>query len=296
MNLHELHQTNAATIRETCKERLESLEHWLRRLIDDLLTSAYGDYFNYMDEAENRVIKKKVAEDAANRASAEPKRFPRAIDAVFLNDAIDILCRPDLYKKHFRPALELAFPEGAKEARTFMSRLIAPRNHLAHANAISVRQAEQIICYSNDVIESLKSYYLDNGMQQDYNVPLILKSTDSFGNVFTRSQMTDSGTGLLIDLKGDLTATLRPDDTLTVELEVDPSFDAECYSLEWTSSKGITHSEITHNKISIPITNKQVGERFDVQCRLTTTNEWHRMQGYDDLLILVYKVLPPIGG
>jgi hypothetical protein len=88
---------------------------------------------------------------------------------------------------------------------------------------------------------------------------------------------------------------LRPGDTLTIEVEVDPSFDVENYTLSWSSIKSWSDSRITGTKVVIPITNKQVGQQFDVQCRLTSNKDWHRMgMGADDFLMLYYKVLPPL--
>lgn len=55
-------------IRSLCKEKIESLEHWLRRLIDDTLTPIYGDYFLYSDQSGNRLIKKSLAEQVARNA------------------------------------------------------------------------------------------------------------------------------------------------------------------------------------------------------------------------------------
>ena len=46
-----------AEIRSLCKEKIESLEHWLRRLIDDTLAPIYGDYFAHTDASGNRLVK-----------------------------------------------------------------------------------------------------------------------------------------------------------------------------------------------------------------------------------------------
>ena len=91
----------------------------------------------------------------------EPERFSRIIDAAILDDCINIICNPNLFRRHFREAFKTAFPVGDSrdETRIFLKRLIKPRNLLYHANPISVRQAEQVICYSHDIIESLKKYY-----------------------------------------------------------------------------------------------------------------------------------------
>ena len=284
-----------AEIRSLCKEKIESLEHWLRRLIDDTLAPIYGDYFAHTDASGNRLVKNALAQQVAARRAAEPLRYPRRIDAVLLEDAVDILCKPDLFKNHFQQALSAAFPDGREEARTFLTRLLVPRNNLAHANTISVRQAEQIICYSNDVIESLKGFYRAMGLQEAYNVPLILKVTDSFGNTFTRSQFDPCHDGgIMLNFVDKPHMHLRPGDTLTLEIEVDPAFDPSTYQVMWTSTKPGDSFPVTNTKAVIPITNSQVGLQCDIQCRVTTTKDWHRMHmGVDDFLMMHYKVLPP---
>lgn len=283
-------------IRTQCWEKIESLEHWLRRLIDDTLTPVYGDYFDFTDQAGNRLVKASLAQQVATRRASEPMRYPRNIDAVLLEDAVDIICKQDLYQKHFRQALRSAFPEGREEARTFLGRLLIPRNNLAHANAISVRQAEQIICYSNDLIDALKGYYRTLGMQETYNVPTILKVTDSFGHSFTRSQFgACHDGGIMMNFIDSPALFLRPGDILTLEVEVDPAFDSATYKLAWASTKQWGAASLDAAKAVIPITNKQVGQQFDVQCRVTSDKDWHRMHmGCDDFLMLYYKVLPPI--
>ena len=49
------------------------------------------------------------------------------------------------------------------------------------------------------------------------------------------------------------------------------------------------------SKIIIEIRENHVGMSFDLQCRLKTNKNWHRMsQGVDDLLVYKVRVLPPI--
>ena len=289
---YEMSRMKDVEIRSVCKEKIESLEHWLRRLIDETLTPIYGDYFSYCDPKGNRLINGNLTLHVEKRRASESIRYPRKIDAVLLEDAVNIICKPELFKHHFLIALKQAFPEGREEARTFLNRLLVPRNNLAHANAISTRQAEQIICYSNDVIESLKNHYRGLGMQQTYNVPLILKVTDSFGNVFTRSQfeLCDDG-AIKLSFIDKSHMFLRPGDMLTIEVEVDPAFDPSSYTFKWLFS-GREWSE-GGNKAVISITNQQVSEKSNVLCQLISNKDWHRMDGMDDFLWLQYKILPP---
>jgi len=279
-----------ADIRSVCKERIESLEHWLRRLIDEVLTAAYGNYFLHEDATTGRVIRKDIVESVRERREKEPGRYPREIDAVLLDNAIDIVRNPKLFSRHFRFALATAFPEGNNEARTFMSRIAAPRNNLVHANAISLRQAEQVICYVNDIIESMKIYYKEKGMENDYNVPLVLRITDSFGNTFMRSQCYASPEGSIAMNCHDKQGDIYPGDTLTVEVEVDPAY-TEDYELRWS----VAAEPITEigPKVAVQIANKHVGLQLGIVCTVVTKRDWHRMpQGKDDMVMLIYKVLP----
>ena len=283
-------------LRNLCREKLESLEHWLRRLIDETLTAEYGDYFSLTDSSGSRIIKKNFVDALENRMSREPDRYKRKIDAVLLDDAIDVLCKPSLYE-FFKPAFVGAFPEGRDEARTFLKRLIEPRNRLAHANAISQRQAEQVICYSNDVIDSLRLYYAAIGMHQEYNVPLILKVIDSFGNVFYRNQMSPSHINWLHkNLTTVSQCFLRPGDTLTVEVEVDPAFDRSEYTVSWRISPSQNPFQMVSNdlRVELHLSVQHVTESLMLECRIKSNQQWHRMGSEDDRLTLNYKVLPPI--
>ncbi len=269
-----LHMLNDNELRNLCREKLESLEHWLRRLIDQKLSAKYSDYFSYTDSAGNRIIKKGIVEELEMRVKGEPGRYSRKIDAVLLSDAVDIICKEQLYKCFFECALKAAFPNGGEEARTFMGRRLEPRNRLAHANPISLRQAEQVICYSNDIIDSIKGYYAEAGMQQEYNVPLILKVIDSFGNVFYRNQMHEDGNGGIFKiLRDDSRYFLRPGDILTVEVEVDPAFALNDYTISWSSSADLSLVISNSPKLTMNITPRHVAYSFSISCSIKSERE-----------------------
>jgi len=104
-----LQKVTDSELRSICKERIEALEHWLRRLIDDVLTPLYGDYFMHADAKGNRLIRGSLSQQVEERRAKEPSRYPRKIDAVLLEDAVDIICKPELFKNHFSKALYDAF-------------------------------------------------------------------------------------------------------------------------------------------------------------------------------------------
>lgn len=287
-------ENHGSAIRSDCRRRLESLELWLRRLIDELLSATYGDYWQHKDNRGNRLIAKSISESLEERVLREPTRYPRKVDAILLDDAISIICNPAIYAS-FRPALQNAFPEGQAEARTFLNRLLGPRNRLAHSNPISDHDALRVMCYSSDVISSIRDFYRQKGMQQEYNVPTILRFTDSFASSFHRDQMhkTASG-GMLLDFQQASDHELRPGDCLRCEIEIDPSFPIDSYTIEWMYVKSGRQVFSREPNAVLPITNAHVGERLTIRCNLIANQEWHRLDdGLDDWLQAIYRVLPP---
>src|SRR5690349_7773640 len=159
-----LYSMGEEELRAHCKQILESLEFWLRRIIHDTLLKEFGEkYIEAIRKNGDPLLNGRIRKKIAERIEAEPERYSRQIDASLLDHLVDIICHPDNYKNYFISAFEQAFPDGNAEARTFMSRLVDPRNRLYHGNSISVRTAEQIICYSHDIIESLKNHYVETG-------------------------------------------------------------------------------------------------------------------------------------
>jgi hypothetical protein len=279
--------------RSICKKEIENLENWLRRLVHESLSKEYGNnYLEHKDENNNYLINRKIIQNVNDRIKHEPKRFPRCIDAFFLSDLIYIICRDDLYNKFFTDPFFKAFPDGNNEARTFLARLEDPRNALSHAHPISNRQAEQVICYCRDIIDSLKEYYFKMGTEREYNVPRIIKVTDSFGNTIHLHEIENLS--FFWKLNHEYKNYLRPGDTLGVEVEIDPSFDPSSYTIEWKIN-GSTINEYNNNtKISFDIEAKHVRTHFSVSCYIISNKIWHKHGDWDDDIGILYKVLPPL--
>ncbi len=293
------YRLSISEIRDYCKRAIESLEYWLRRLIDETMKDNYGDnYFDAIDEAGNYVINKRIRGSIKTRYEKKTNLFSRLIDAALLDECIDIICNPVLFRKHFKEAFKTAFPDGDSrdETRTFLKRLIEPRNLLYHANPISVRKAEQVICYSHDIIESIKKYYEELNMVQKYNVPIIIKINDSLGNELHSTQIKRNNTGRgHYDFSKDEKSFLRPKDSLMLEVEVDSSFPRDCYKVNWVYANcHPNHKNYEGNRIVIDINNKHVREDFSIYCKVTSKEDWHRCGDCDDMVALIYKVLPPI--
>ena len=225
----DLHLLSDDERRSLCRRELEGLELWLRRLIHEAFSAAHGaDYLDAVDQGGRRLIKKQVAGDIADRRAREPLRYHRPVDAAHLDDLATVICNPENWRHYFGAALSGAFPLGNVEARTFLGRLVGIRNKLSHANPISVHEAARVTCYTLDVIEALKGYYMNRNLENEYNVPTIIRVTDSFGNVFDISGMRGAREDAIVR-KAESSGDLRPGERLSIEIEVDPSFERSNY-------------------------------------------------------------------
>lgn len=291
-----LHNFTDAELRQICKEAIEGLEFWLRRVIDITLQPTYGDdYINAKAQTvDEYIIKKSIREDIQSRATSNPARYPRVVDAMLLDNEIDIICHPNLYKNHFAEYFRTSYPFGNDHLRLYLRRILEPRNNLSHANPISVRQAEQIICYVHDVIDSIKNRLKEKNMDKEYNAPILIKVTDSRGIVFHDSQIMRNTTGRgHIDLTSENSAWLRSGDTFSVEVEVDPSFPSEDYSIEWVCPENVD-AQINSSRITIKLTDQNVRVDFTIYCKVVSNETWHRCGDVDDAVGITYKVLPKI--
>lgn len=288
-----LHKLTNVELRDYCKRQIESLEEWIRRLIDKILKNEYGaNYFNFKSPNGENIIAKWIRDEVDSRLSQDQEnRYPRPIDACLLEAEIKILTNPNLYNKHFRLVFDNKFIPGNSEMlRLMLNNLVVPRNKLYHANPISVREAEQIICYSNDVIECIKEYFNMNNPSNEFNVPLIFKYSDSLGNVIWRESMqkTTNG-GRIIQFQNKEQFYQNVGNELSIELEIDSSFDQSAYEIKWIRDSSL---ESETNKWSYRFEVSDIGEVFKVTVTIKTTNTWHRMGKIDDALYIQFKVLP----
>jgi len=240
------------------------------------------------------MVRNEIARRLKERVTNEPRRFPRRIDAALLEDTIDIICNPELYRLHFVEALREAFPNGHVEARTFLERLVSPRNALYHVNPISVHDAYRVLCYSLDVISAIRKYYRRQNMHQQFNVPTVIRISDSLGHVANRSisiGLTD-GPGML-DCSRDEQSYLRSGDTISIEVDVDPSFDPDSYEIQWLISN-VGGPNMRGRQFTLLLTDRYVSTRFCAVCRVISNASWHKLGTHDDQIDIAYRVLPPL--
>lgn len=283
------YQFSQEELRALCRTHIETLEMWARRFIHETLVQNYGkNYFDYKNSNGDPLINKEIRNNVLKLGEKHPQIKQRPVDGMYFEDLIKILCNPKLYK-HFKSALDYMYPQGNGEVRCFLSRLIPTRNALSHANPISIRQAEQVVCYTNDFIDGLKSYYKDVGMDKVWNVPKIIRAIDSLGNEFTFLSEDNSSGNIRY-----IAQPLYCGDKYSVQVEVDPTFDANTYEICWKAG----HTEYNNFKnksfFEIELHNQDVAKGYLVSCTIISNKEWHKFHFFDSKLNLILEVRPPV--
>lgn len=279
-------------IRSECKNSLENLEIWLRNIIDYELKGTYGDeYWVHSDSNGNNLLSKKVVEEPYSRFISDSTRYSRLVDAFFLDDLIKIACNPKLYNDHFKNYLSKAFPNGSENTRFFLNQLINIRNNLSHSNPISNHDALKVLCYSNDVIGSIKEHLKTMNMEKKFNSPSIINICDSYGNNFPNPNTRKGATGVSFcdTRKNDF--ELFVGDQVSIEVVIDPTFNDDEYDLKWNFRKiQETKPTISGTKISFELQDIHVNELFGVNCKVISKKSWHRFSGFDDSVTIAYRV------
>lgn len=284
------HKYTEEELRANCRTSLESFEIWARRLIHEKMVENYGEaYIDKRFEDGNYLIKKDVREHVHKMLDKEPGRFNRPVDTLFMEHIIYFLCNEIFYRGLFREALKYAYPQGREEVKEFLERLVDIRNALAHGNPISVRQAEKAICYSNDFIDGIKEYEVERGEDKVWNVPRIIRITDSLGNVFENP--TDNSFVLSTIY---LPQKMYCGDTYSVSVEIDSSFMESEYDIIWMYEYDVIEGNKNAKKYTITFGEADVGETNTIRCEVISKKNWHKYGRFDCHISVAFTVLPPI--
>lgn len=275
--------------RESARRYLDAAESWLRRLIESKLVSRFGVNYLAAGEAGScQAISRDIRRQINGRFESDRSRFPRVIDAADLGQAITITLHPELYADNFRDALRGAFPDGPAEAKTFLTRLEGIRNKLAHGGACSERDLERAICYSNDLIDSIKQHFREQTMERQFNVPTFIRVVDNRGNNFHLTSTPDQQIHF-IDVRQRGAGELYVGDELVLEAEIDPNFTR--YTVDWMT---FNQDRGDSFPMRLQIGMKHVGLEMVIRLNVRSLEPWHRLHGgIDDTVELKYRVLPP---
>lgn len=280
---------NEAERKDVARRHLDAAEAWMRQLIQSRLTKSFGPQFFAAKHPDgSNVINNGIRQHVAKRRGAEPTRFPDDLAAIEFGHAVSIILNQRLYDEFFRAALRRAFPDGRDEAQTFLDRLEKHRNLLAHGGACSERVFQQSVCYSNDLIDSLKENYVEANLDKLFNVPTFTRVVDNLGN--ERRFVSPSEHGHRdVDFRTGPQGDLNVGDTLILEVEVDPSFKG--YTVKWHAFTGDSGEGL---QWELPIQLKHVRADLTIRATVVSAENWHKLHGdVDDIMDLRYRVLPP---
>lgn len=269
------------------RRHLDAAESWLRRIIHHQLSTALGA--TYLTAG--GVLKNEETVKLKAKINGSPGRYGREIDATTFEQAKRIVCHQDRWERYFSAALTSAYPLGRLECALFLDRLIEIRNALQHGGACGSRQLEKAVCYTNDLSDSIKAYFRDHNMQRMYDVPMFVKYVDSLGNQSTLEEVPTDMSSRIIDWRSGGIGDLRPGELMSAEVEVDPTFDPENYTVVWSFYR---EDSFPGTKATLTVTNKHVGEQLELIFRVKSNKDWHRSRGWDDRLTLLFRVLPPL--
>lgn len=263
----------------------------MRRIIHDKLLPVYGsDYLQCAMMNDSYIFNSTSREHAKSRIRSRPHRYPRAIDALLLEQLTAVVCREDVFKHHFRECFAIGFPLGAQQLRETLGRLVPIRNALSHANPLSTRDAERALCYSSDIIEALEQYYASLGMENEFNAPSFTRFGDSLGNV---RHLTETKQHL--DFTGN--QPLRCGESIRFEVDVDSHYSPDHYSILWqvcNLAHASDNDRGSGESFAVTLEPRHVSAQFSIQIAVTSNNGWHRYGNFDAILFLLYKVLPPV--
>lgn len=284
------HEYTQEQLRSYCRSCIESLEIWARRLVHEKVVEKYGEkYIEKTLPDGNFLIKKEIRDHISTMQAKDPSRFSRPVDTLFIDQIIYFLCKREWYDSLFKEALDYAYPQGCDEAREFLNRLVPIRNSLSHSNPISIRQVEQAICYSHDFVDGLKEYYKAKGQEQVWNVPRIIRITDSFGNVFENQHDGRYGGSSF-----NVIQPLRIGETYSIQIIPDSSFDESEYNLKWEIAGKYRKEFDNAKKITYTFCLEDVSESLMIKCIITSNKVWHKYRTDDGEVCIYVTVLPPV--
>ncbi len=281
-------EMNRLSREEIARRYLDGAEAWLRKIIHSQLSLKYGQ--NYLNSSIG--ISKKIIDHINQKKKEKPGKIIRDIDGTTFDQAIDISTHPKFFDEHFKEPFIKAYPLGKEEARHFLICLKNIRNDVSHGQGCSARQLEQAICYTNDLADSIKSYFKGCSMEKEYNVPTVVRYIDNLGNESHLDEVPDVIGQRNIDWRNKGKGDLYPGDHLVAEVEIDASFDPSEYKVYWFVFGSPKREEGCVAKV--PIQNCHVNPQMELIFQVCSNRDWHKgHNGIDDEFRVLFKVLPP---
>lgn len=122
-----------------------------------------------------------------------------------------------------------------------------------------------------------------------WNVPRIIKITDSLGNVFDNPyDWRYGGSNFTVP------QPLRPGESYSLQVVVDPAFDTDAYTIKWQTNRRDRPEFIDSPHFTVTFAVSDVCASFLINCTIISKKEWHKYQYDDGEVSISLTVLPPI--
>lgn len=122
-----------------------------------------------------------------------------------------------------------------------------------------------------------------------WNVPRIISVSDSFGNRF--DNFVDKNIdGTIFDIN----KAFHCGEQYSVEVEVDPSFDPNSYTIIWEFNKHDFNEFNNQTNITITFGMQDISTSSYLRCKIISNKEWHKYKYFDCKVSLCLTILPPI--
>ena len=97
---------------DLCKHRLNTMELWARRLIEETFSEEYGkDYFNFKFDNGTPLVKNEIIKQVQDRMNSNPKRYPRKVDALVMENLkyffVEMICISYILKMFLNPFIQV---------------------------------------------------------------------------------------------------------------------------------------------------------------------------------------------
>lgn len=270
------------------KEKIETLEKWLR----DLIVYKLGTEFYNAQRKDGGYY---IANEEL-REEMKGNNTSNAIGKTNFTTYSEIICSKKNFNEAFAEVFKTTYPSNLHSRLyiviTEQLQCLAPaRNDIMHSRNIKMHDLERVICYSHDIINAIRTFYEIDGKEREFNVPSFVKIKDrNLGIEQYKSNFPSNGS---IDFSiWDLTKErgFRVGETILLEVDVDTAFDENEYRVVWEMQEG---ERFEGKNLNYKIKSTDIGERYHFICYLYQNKEWHRyVNRFDDMITLVYKILP----